>query len=116
LNSGLYEQICHYAELTDQALVELRDETERASNPGLERLGALLSELDSMRQQDLSARFIWLIFRDTLRMSGKEIAKLGRTLIQGGRDESVIASLEKLAAALAQEQADVRSRMRGSVR
>jgi hypothetical protein len=116
LNSGLYEQICRYAELTDQALVELKGETHVTSGPGRERLGKFLSELDSLRQENLSARLIWLIFHDTLKMSAVEIGKLGKTLIQGAGDDSVIAPLEKLAAVLAQEQAEVRSRMRGSIR
>lgn len=116
LNSGLYEQISRYAELTDQALVEIRNDRESTSSHGREQLGNVLSELDSRRQEDLSARLIWLVFHDTLKMSGPEIAKLGLRLIQGDRDGSVINSLERLAAALAEEQAEVRSRMRGSVR
>lgn len=116
LNSGLYEQICRYAELTDQALVEIRNESAGTSGHGREQLGRVLSELSSKRQEDLSARLIWLVFHDTLKMSEQGIAKLGNRLIQGDRDGSVITSLERLATALAQEQAEVRSRMRGSVR
>jgi len=116
LNSGLYEQICRYAELTDQALVEIRKEHDSAVGRFREQLGKFLTELDSARQEDLSARLIWLIFHDTLKMSGTEITKLGKKLIQGSQDGAVITSLERLASALAQEQAEVRSRMKGSVR
>jgi hypothetical protein len=116
LNSGLYEQICRYAELTDKALIETRNEGDSSAGRHGEQLGKFLSEIDSLRQEDLSARLIWLIFNDTLKMSGEEIARLGKKLTQGSQDGFVTTSLEKLAVALASEQAAVRSRMRGTAR
>jgi hypothetical protein len=115
-NSGLYEQIRRYAEMTDQALVELKDETAHPGHENRQRLGKLLSEMDTMRREDLSARLIWLILRDSVKMSEQEIAGLGTALLSTGRHESITNSLEKLAQALAQEQAVVKSRMRSGVR
>ena len=116
LNTGLYEQIRHYAEMTDQALVELKDETNSPKRETRERLGNLLEELDSIRREDLSARLIWLILHETVKMTEQEIVSLGTALLSEGRSESAIKSLEKLAKALAKEQAVVKARMRSGVR
>jgi len=115
-NSGLYEQIRRYAEMKDQALVELQDETDHAGHESCERLGKLLSVIDSMRREDLSARLIWLILRDSVKMSEQEVAALGTALLSTGRNEATTNALEKLAQALAQEQAVVKSRMRSGMR
>lgn len=115
-NSGLYEQIRRYAEMTDQALVELKDETAHLGHENRERLGKLLSEMDTMRREDLSARLMWLILRDSVKMSEQEITGLGTALLGQEGHESITNSLEKLAQALAQEQALVKSRMRSGVR
>lgn len=115
-NSGLYEQIRRYAEMTDQALVELKDETDHAGHEHRERLGKLLSVIDSRRREDLSARLIWLILRDSMKMGEQEISALGTALLSTARNEAITNTLEKLAQALAQEQAVVKSRMRSGVR
>jgi hypothetical protein len=115
-NSGLYEQIRRYAEMTDQALLELKDESDHVGQENRERLGKLLSEIESMRREDLSARLMWLILRDSVKMSEQEIAGLGTALLSPERNESITNSLENLAQALAQEQAVVKSRMRSGLR
>jgi hypothetical protein len=115
-NSGLYEQVRRYAEMTDQALLALKDETDHPGHENLERLGKLLSEIDTMRREDLSARLIWLILCDSVKMSDQEIAALGTALLSTGRSESISNLLEKLAQALAQEQAVLKCRMRSRLR
>jgi hypothetical protein len=116
LNTGLYEQIRHYAEITDQALVELKDDSDPPRHESTQRLGKLLSELDSIRRQDLSARLMWLILHETMKMKEQEIVGLGITLLNAERNDSAIKSLEKLAQALAKQQAVVKARMRSGVR
>lgn len=116
LNSGLYEQIREYAELTDQTLVELKAEAGHLSRDSRERLGRLLLNIDSFRRKDLSARLIWFILRDSVKMSDQEITRLGAALLKTTHDEAVIRLLEKLAQALAHEQVVVKSRMRSGVR
>jgi len=112
LNADLYEQIRRYAEVTDRALIELRGDTNERHNTELESLGKLLAELNTLRREDLSARLIWLVLRDSVRMTPQEIAGLGAALTSAERNASVVAALEKLAQALAREQAVVKSRMR----
>ncbi len=112
LNADLYEQIRRYAELTDRALIELRSESDEPHRAELESLGRLLTELETLRRQDLSARLIWVVLRDSVRMTPQEIAGLGASLMRIERKPAVVAATEKLAQALAREQAVVKSRMR----
>jgi hypothetical protein len=115
LNADLYEQIRSYADLTDRALIELTGGTAEPHNTQRENLGKLFSELETLRHHDLSARLIWLILRDSVKMTPQEIAGLGAALVGAGQNPSVIAALEKLAQALAREQAVVKSRLKNGL-
>lgn len=115
LNADLYEHIRSYAELTDGALIELRSETPEHHSAQRETLGKLLLDLDTLRHRDLSARLIWVILRDSVRMTPADIVGLGAALTGARHNVSPVAALERLAQALAREQAVVKSRLRSGL-
>ena len=115
LNSGLYQQFYRYAEITDKALIELKEETE-SSNENRQKLGHLFTELNDLRRDDVSARLIWVLLTEEMNLKEEDIHQAGERLLQSGFKEEIVNLLEDLARALAEEQSVIKSRLRRGVR
>ncbi len=116
LNSGLYQQFSRYAEITDKALVELNEDT-NCIQENRKALGSLFIELDTLRQNNVSARLIWVLLTEEMQLEAKDITEVGQLLLKVETDdEKVIRVLEDLALALADEQDSIRLRQRRGIR
>ena|SRR5260221_14786011 len=118
LQSGFYAQVRDYAELLDDALIELKTETATfGGKDSTRRLGEFLTSLGaSSDSQDLAIRLIAVLLRDRLRDQHDDWVTLGQALLSGEVDDTIINHLEALAWSLEQQQATAMARIRGSAR
>jgi len=112
LFSGLYQQIHEYAELLDDVLVNLKENTSSLEDKSRQELASFLLDLTNEQCEDLPVRLIALALRNN-KVNLAEIADIGQALQSTEIDESDIELLEQLAQSLEQEQAGAMERMRG---
>jgi len=116
LNSGLYQQFSRYAEITDKAIIELNEDVDYLQD-NRRLLGNLFVDLDSLRLNNVSARLIWVLLTEEMKVSARDIAEAGERLLRiGDRTEKVKDLLENLAHVLAEEQDNIRLRLRRGLR
>jgi hypothetical protein len=118
LQSGFYAQVRDYAELLDDALIEIKTGTSQiAINDAARRLGEFLTTLGgSSDSQDLPTRLMAVLLRDCFQGQNNDWITLGQALLRGEVNDTIINDLEALAWSLEQQQATAMARIRGSAR
>lgn len=118
LESGFYTQVRDYAELLDDALIELKTEPAPIiGSDSTRQLGEFLTVLGaSSNTQDLPTRLIAVLLHDVVQGPHNNWTDLGQALLNGEINDTMISALEALAWSLEQQQAMAMARIRGSAR
>ena len=112
LYAGLYEEIREFADLVDEVIVILKEDSS-AKSPYAEQLGKKLVSLGTNKTEGVSQLFINQAIQRKSGLTKSKIQQLGNMLIEKQVSSSTIADLEKLAISIEQERVSVMSRMRG---
>ncbi|MEQ9668203.1 hypothetical protein [Coleofasciculus sp. G2-EDA-02] len=111
LYSTLYTRLEEYAELLDQALIQLKQEQITISEQQ-QKLGELLVSL-AKSPRGLDAQLLVILLQDSPKKSLVEWSQLGQALLSHKITPVEITKLEKLANMLEYERANTFARMRG---
>lgn len=111
LYSTLYTRLEEYAELLDQALIQLKQQPITISEQQ-QKLGELLVSLAKSRR-GLDAQLLVILLQDSPKKSLVEWSQLGQALLSHKITPVEITKLEKLANMLEYERANTFARMRG---
>ncbi|MCA0453944.1 MAG: hypothetical protein LCI00_08220 [Chloroflexi bacterium] len=115
LYSGIYQQIREIAELVDDVLVNLKEESENAESSSRLKLSELLEQLVVERTDTLSLRMVALLVIGDDITNRTRWARLSHMLKSDKINKSVIDELDSLAQLLEQVQTDAMAKMRGWV-
>ena len=112
LYSGLYESIRRWANLVDQALLQIKSEGALSSDSPVETLAQLLARTsDPNDLVDFSDQRVMLIIESKLG-STVNVARLVSGLMEPAEQKQLLPVLESIAHCLAEEEANTVARMR----
>lgn len=118
LQVGFYTQVREYAELLDQALIELKSATPSlVESDSARQLGHFLIALSAGNEsQDLPTRLLAVFLQERHRSYTNDWNTLGNALLNNEVNDAIVSDLESLAWSLEQQQAVAMARIRGSDR
>jgi hypothetical protein len=112
LYAGLYEEIRELADLVDEVIIILKEDSS-AKSDYTEQLGRKLVSLGTNDTEGVTQLFIKQAIQRKSGLTKSKIQQLGSRLIEKKVTSDTITDLEKLAISIEQERVTVMSRMRG---
>ncbi len=113
LFSSIYGQVHEYAVMLDKVITNLKDGSSAPNDPERQELGRLLVNLAGPRYDDPSNRMIILMLSGNVQISPTDLTRAGEMLLGKESNRESLATLERLAQTLEQEQAKAMARMGG---
>ena len=113
LYSGIYAQLREFGELLDEVLMELKRGGGLDKRSNVDALATRFEEMGRRDTAGLQAQMLRAVLQERMDKSPRYWEKIGHRLRNGISDNELVAELERTAANLEHERAEVFAKMRG---